>query len=451
VTSAGHPHPGPAGHPHPGPAGHPHPGSAGHPHPGPAGHPHPGSAGHPHPAGDPPSGQAPAGSRGALLAIFLTVVVDVLALAMVYPLIPFYAGHFHASDLQIGALFACYPACTLIAGPPMARLSDRFGRRPVLILSQVGTLIGLLIFGTAQSLPFLFLGRIIDGLTAGNLTVAQAYVTDVTAPENRTRAFALIGLAFGFGFLVGPAGSGWLANRYGYEVPALTAAALSAVSVVISTLFVREPARRESMSVNRSKALTRFFREPGARAHLLELFAYAFAFAQLMSGLGLFLAARFGYDVRETGYVFAFAGLIGGLTLGGIRRVAKRMGEAKLARYGFIGMALGYAGLAWAFDRPMLLAATAVGAIGGAVVRPAVTTLLTTSVGPGEHAEALGVAQSLNAFAQMTGSLCAGAILGAGHVRGWALVAGASALLGLVFGRSARSKVTNQELPKGLA
>lgn len=394
-------------------------------------------------------------TRRPLLAIFLTVLVDVLALTLILPLLPFYARHFHASELQVGALFACFSACQLVSGPALGRLSDRIGRRPVLIMSQVGTLAGLLVLGFAQSLPMLFLGRMLDGATAGNLSIAQAYITDVTRPEERTRSYALIGIAFGFGFLVGPAASGLLAKHYGFGAPPLVAAGLSALSIVLTATLVHEPPKRAAIGVDRSSALARLFRLPAPRAHLLELFAYAFAFSQLTSGLGLFLAARLGYDVDQAGYVFAFSGLVGGLAQGGIGRVAKRLGEAKLARFGFLAMAAGYALLAIAFDVPMLLVATAIGALGGAVTRPAVTTLLTTSVDPSAHGEALGVSQSLTSVGQVLGPLCAGALLRAGHVRGWALLAGASALLGLVFGRGARGdtdgKVTNQELPGGLA
>lgn len=386
-----------------------------------------------------------------LLAIFLTVLVDVLALTLILPLLPFYARHFEASEIEVGALFACFAACQLFSGPALGRLSDRIGRRPVLIMSQIGTLIGLLVLGTANSLPMLFLGRIIDGATAGNLSIAQAYITDVTRPEERTKSYALIGIAFGFGFLVGPAASGFLAKHYGFQAPPLVAAGLSAISVVLTYALVKEAPRRAPLAVNRTSALGRLFRRAKPRAHLLEMFAYAFSFSQLTSGLALFLAARLGYDVDRAGYVFAFSGLIGGLAQGGIGRVAKRLGEARLARVGFVAMAIGYGLLSVAFGVPMLLLATAIGAFGGAVTRPAVTTLLTTSVDPSEHGEALGVSQSLTSVAQVVGPLLAGVLLHAGYVRGWALLAGASALLGLWFGRGARARATNAESSARLA
>jgi len=400
---------------------------------------------------DQPEAAAPAVAGRPLLAIFLTVLVDVLALTLILPLLPFYARHFQASELQVGALFACFSACQLVSGPALGRLSDRIGRRPVLLMSQAGTLVGLLVLGAANSLWMLFLGRIIDGATAGNLSIAQAYITDVTRPEDRTKSYALIGIAFGFGFLVGPAASGLLAKAYGFHAPPLVAAGLSALSILLTAVMVKDPPKRARISVDRTSALGRLLRAPAPRAHLLELFAYAFSFSQLTSGLGLFLAARLDYDVEHVGYIFAFSGLIGGLAQGGIGRVARRFGEAKLARFGFLAMAVGYASLAQAYNLPVLLLATAIGALGGAVTRPAVTTLLTTSVDPSAHGEALGVSQSLTSAAQVLGPLSAGLLLGAGHVRGWALLAGASALLGLLFARTARPRVTNEESPPRLA
>src|SRR5436190_23849314 len=165
-----------------------------------------------------------------LLSIFLIVLVDVLGLTIILPLLPFYAESFGATPAVVGLLVSAYALCQLIAGPPLGHLSDRVGRRPVLLVSQIGTCIGFIMLGFAQTLWLVFLARIIDGLTAGNLTVAQAYISDVTEPQNRAKAFGLIGVAFSLGFLVGPALSGFLA-QYSNQYPILAAAALSFTSI----------------------------------------------------------------------------------------------------------------------------------------------------------------------------------------------------------------------------
>src|SRR5687768_3458908 len=138
--------------------------------------------------------------RSPLGPIFLIVLVDVLALTIMIPLLPFYSTEFGASPVMVGMLFAVFSACQLVSGPILGNLSDRFGRKPLLLISQAGMLVSLLVLAFANSLTMLFIGRIISGTTAGNLTIAQAYITDHTRPENRTRAFGVIGIAFGLGF-----------------------------------------------------------------------------------------------------------------------------------------------------------------------------------------------------------------------------------------------------------
>src|SRR5437870_10332692 len=154
--------------------------------------------------------------RGSpLLPIFLIVMVDVLGLTIILPLLPFYAEHFGASPALVGLLVSTYAACQLVAGPLLGQMSDRMGRRPLLLVSQMGTFVGFLILAWAQALWIVFLARIIEGLTAGNLSLAQAYISDVTRPEERAKSFGIIGVAFGIGFLIGPAISGYL-SRFGY-------------------------------------------------------------------------------------------------------------------------------------------------------------------------------------------------------------------------------------------
>src|SRR5258708_36410296 len=148
--------------------------------------------------------------KSPLLPIFLIVMVDVLGLTIMLPLLPFYAEHFGASPTVVGLLVSTFALSQLIAGPVLGQISDRVGRKPVLTVSQMGTFAGFLVLAYAPNLFFVFLARIIDGLTAGNLSIAQAYIADVTTPKERARAFAVIGIAFGIGFLIGPGAPGYL-------------------------------------------------------------------------------------------------------------------------------------------------------------------------------------------------------------------------------------------------
>jgi len=373
--------------------------------------------------------------RSPLLPIFLTVFVDVLGLTLVLPLLPFYAVHFGASPLVVGCLAATYAVCQLVSGPILGRISDKVGRKPTLVVSQLGTFVGFLVLGFANSLWMLFASRIIDGATAGNLSIAQAYISDSTKPEERTKAFGLIGIAFGTGFLIGPAVSGLLAKKYTFAAPAYAAAGLSFLSIVLTTTMLpNEPGKGKSSAPRRSLAFGRFFSQPVPRRRLLEFFAFTASFSTLIGGLALYLRARFNFDVERTGYVYALSGLIGAVIQGGIiGRLARRLGEAKLSLVGFSAMALGYLFLGAANSLPALGMMVAVGAFGSAVTRPALTTLVTKSVGADEQGAVLGVSQSLSGISQILGPIVAGFLIGEGRLGAYGLVAGSAALVGALL------------------
>ena len=234
--------------------------------------------------------------RSPLLPIFLIVCVDVLGFTIILPLLPFYAEHFGASPTTVGLLVSTYAFCQLIAGPMLGRISDRVGRRPLLLVSQMGTFIGFLILAFADSLWMVFLSRIIDGLTAGNLSLAQAYISDVTEPENRAKSFGLIGIAFGMGFLVGPGVSGFLA-QFSYQYPIFAAAGLSFTSILCTYFLLpsSKPAPEEAGTAKRLTILDwrnylRYFRRPGLAPLLWQFLAFAFAFSTFMTGFALFAA-----------------------------------------------------------------------------------------------------------------------------------------------------------------
>jgi MFS transporter, DHA1 family, tetracycline resistance protein len=388
---------------------------------------------------DPPSSS---GWAKPLVPIFATVLVDVLALTLILPLLPFLAQHHGASPLVVGLLFASFSACQLVSGPILGRLSDRHGRKPVLMVSQVGTALGLLMMGLSDRLEWLFVGRMLDGLTAGNLSIAQAYIADVTRPEHRTKSFGLIGIAFGLGFLIGPAASGLLAARHGFHAPLFAAAGLSAFSVVLTgVLLPKTPpvsastnergASAAHASADRRAGAFSALRNPAARGRLAELFFYVASFSVLTSGLGLFLQRRFDFGVEETGWVFAFAGLVGALAQGGIGRIVRRLGEARLSVVGLTMVIVGMATVSVAGSLALLLVAVAIHGLGSAVVRPTLTTLLTTSVGEGERGVSLGVHQSLSSAAQTAGPLVAGALIASGALATWAWASAVLAALAL--------------------
>jgi MFS family permease len=387
-------------------------------------------------------------------------MVDILGLTIMLPLLPFYAEHFGASPGVVGLLVSAYALCQLLAGPVLGQISDHLGRKPVLLVSQVGTCIGFLVLAWAPNLFFVFLARIIDGLTAGNLSVAQAYIADVTAPKERARAFAVIGIAFGIGFLVGPGVSGYLSAHYGYHLPILCAAALSLSSILGTTFLLparpplpegAEPGDAPAAPGGRRLRLldwgayAAYFRKPVLGGLLAEFFLFTFAFATFTAGFALFAERRFTWNgvpfgPKQVGYVFTYSGFLGILVQSAMRQGAlvRKLGEVRLVTLGFLSAAAGYALLGFSFGIGLLLVAASFASFGNGVLRPALTSLITQQVSRSEQGVVLGLNQSLLSVAQIVGPAIAGALIDRGLLTWWALWAALITAAALVLNRRAR-------------
>jgi MFS transporter, DHA1 family, tetracycline resistance protein len=352
-----------------------------------------------------------------------------------------------ASPSTVGMLVAVYAVCQLVAGPLLGRLSDRFGRKPLLIVSQIGTLIGFIVLAFATTLPIVFLSRIIDGITAGNLSLAQAYISDVTEPEKRAKSFGVIGIAFGLGFLLGPAVSGFL-SQFGYSYPIFAAAGLSFTSIMATTfLLPGNPPRPAGASVGDAgpggqrlsvlewNEYAGYFRRPLLSPLLLKFFSYVFSFAIFMGGFALFAERRYTWNghpfgPKEVGYVFAFSGLIGGTLQGGaLGLLVRRIGEKPLLAASLLASSIGYIVLGYAYTVPILLLSASVSAFGG-IARPVVTSLVTQVAGRREQGTVLGLTQSLTSIAMITGPVIAGVLIQHQLLAIWALTAAAVAAAG---------------------
>ena len=401
--------------------------------------------------------------RSPLLAIFLIVAVDVLGLTIMIPLLPFYAEKMGASPTQVGWLIGIYAACQLFSGPLLGRLSDDMGRKPLLLVSQAGTFTGFLITAFAPSLWVLFMARAIDGCTAGNLSLAQAYISDVTRPEDRAKSFGIIGIAFGLGFLIGPAISGLLA-KWDYRYPIFAAAALSATSILTTYLLlppvtpggIRSGAGAGSpgpggkrLSLIQWGAYMEYFRQPALATKLWQFLCFTFGFAMFIAGMPLVLERRLTwagvpFGPSQVGYTWAFAGLLGICLQGpALGRLVKRFGERALNRAGFMGYVGGYALLAFCHSIPMLALATLVTSIGG-LVRPTLTSLITQATPREEQGVVLGLTQSLNSVALIIAPPLGGFLIERGWLTAWGLAASAIAVVGLMLaGGSAEEPQVN--------
>ena len=350
-----------------------------------------------------------------LLLIFLTVFIDMVGFGIVIPVLPLYAEHFHATPYEIGWLTGIYSGMQIIFVPILGRLSDRFGRRPVLIVSLFGTAIGFLIMGWASSLPLLFAARIIDGASGGNISTAQAYIADVSTPENRSRAMGLIGAAFGLGFTFGPM-IGGVMSHISYGAPFYFAAALAALNVVLIYFILPESLSAEHRSQPHDRTrMVEIFRHGHGRLFGTIVVTYFFTisgFAIMTTLFALFTEKHFGFSARETGYLFGFIGIISVILQGGlIGRLIRTFGETNLARSGLFLLALALAVLPFVPTIPMLLLVCAALAIANGLTTPTLNGLASQMIDRGWQGRALGLMQSASALGRLLGPLLGGWLL----------------------------------------
>ena len=353
--------------------------------------------------------------RSPLIVIFTTVFIDLVGFGIVIPVLPFYAEGtaFNATPRTVGLLFASYSIMQLIFSPILGGLSDKHGRRPVLLLSIIGTGIGFLILGMATTLWMLFIGRILDGITGGNISTAQAYIADITTEENRAKGMGLIGAAFGLGFIFGPAIGGIL-SHWGIHVPFFFAAALCFANATLlfftlpETVTADHPAKHSAAGGRSLGHVIASLKQPKLAYVLVIYFLFIVAFSIMTTSFSLYTMFRFGYDAQHTGYLFAYVGLIAVIIQGGlIGRLVKRFGEIPLVIFGalcfaislfavpFVGPAAGGLGA--------LLLGGGVFSMGNSLATPALTSLASKSVGPAQQGVVLGVTQSTASLARAVG------------------------------------------------
>ena len=357
------------------------------------------------------------GRGSPLLPIFLIVFIDLVGFGIIIPLLPLYAASFDATPTVVGVLLASYSLAQMVATPYLGALSDKYGRRPILLISQVGTVVSFILLGVANSLPLLFAARVLDGISGGNISTAQAYISDVTEERDRAKAFGLIGAAFGIGFIVGPALGGFLGRNGNYAAPAYAAAAIALVSLVLTLVMLpesRPPERRTEVRKPRILDVAGF-REAfgiGQLGLLLPIFfAFNLAQAGFQSMFALFAQARLDFGVRETGYVLAYVGLLAVLLQGGaIGPIVKRWGERPTMRVGLLFAVAGLVASAWAPSWPLLLLTLAPLAIGLSIATPTLNSLLTHESPAHAYARILGLSQSIAALARVVGPLIAGVV-----------------------------------------
>jgi DHA1 family tetracycline resistance protein-like MFS transporter len=373
-----------------------------------------------------------------LINIFIVVFVDLLGFGLILPLLPYFAETFGATPLVIGLIVASYAAASLVGAPLMGRLSDRYGRRPVLLLSVAGTFIGYLLLGLAQPIgtyfanlfdsqavnafiiSVLFISRMIDGFTGGNITVAQAYISDVTDETNRSRGLGIIGSAFGLGFIIGPAVGGLL-SRWGYNLPAFAAAGLAFLNLISIFFFLPESLTVEQREANMNqqrpaftlKALINALNRPKVGPLLLVRFFVMLAFAMFQAIFALFAQHKLNLSSQSTGLVLTYIGLYSVLVQGvGIGLLTKRFTDNTIIITSLWMMFLGFVVWSLTPNLPVMLLAILPLSGGGWIVNTIITSAITKAVSPEEIGGMLGISTSLESITRVISPTIGGVLFG---------------------------------------
>lgn len=368
-----------------------------------------------------------------LLVIYLTVFVNLVGFGIIIPLLPFYAETFGASPVTIGLLFAVFSVAQLFAAPVLGSLSDRFGRRPVLIFSLIGTVISFAMLAVAQSLTMLFAARVIDGLSGGNITTARAYIADVTEPAERAKAFGFLGAAFGMGFIVGPGLAGLFAH-ISYTAPIWAAAFVTLLAVAMAWFWLPETVHRGSaVAVSPWRALPEVLGRPRLRPLLIADFVYWASFAACTTTFALFASRRFGFDVTHTGYVLAGFGVLGVLVQAGlVGLVVSVLGVLRTFLVGLVIAAAGWGCVALSSSVPMFLLALIPAGVGVSLCNATIVTLISHSGSKEEQGTVQGAAGALESLGRAMGPVLShGALQRFGE--GSAYAGAATVFFGTVF------------------
>lgn len=353
--------------------------------------------------------------RRTLTFVILTVFLDLLGAGILIPILPYLVRQFRSDAFTVGMLSVSFSLAQFVAAPLLGALSDRIGRRPVLLFSILGSAGGYFLFGWAGSLWVMYLARIIDGITGGNISTAMAAIADVSKPEDRAKNFGLIGMAFGFGFIIGPVLGGVL-SKISLQAPAYGAAVIALITAAFGFFAFPEtlPVERRNAKgaeLNPLRPIAAAFARPEMRTLLLALFFLNFAFAGLQTNFSNFTMDRFQFTADQNAWVFAFIGVMVAVMQGGVvRRLIPIFGESKLALAGFGLFTAGFLLLAASWIPWWIYPAVGLIAVGSSFTNPTLNAMVSRRAGPSEQGSILGTTQSVLSLTRVFGPLWAGMV-----------------------------------------
>jgi multidrug resistance protein len=355
---------------------------------------------------------APTAPRSPLGLIFLTLFIDMLGFGIVIPVLPLYAegSRIGATPAQLAWIVGIYSLLQLVCAPLFGKWSDRIGRKPVLVLSILGTAVGFVVLGAATTVWMLILGRILDGASGGNISTAMACIADVTTKETRSRNMGLVGAAFGLGFMLGPAIGGVLSKHFGLATPFYFAAGLALLNALLVWLRLPETLTAESRERARQRATIGEVFHSGRAGMISAILASQLAsvtgFSIMTALFALYCEKRFGYDTAQVGYILAYVGLLGVLFQGGLlRRLLKKPIEKELAVIGAVVLALSMAALPFTHTLGVLLVVCFGISLGNSFVTPTLNGLASRSTDAHCQGRLLGLMQSAGSLGRFLGPM----------------------------------------------
>lgn len=365
---------------------------------------------------------SPTSLRGdrRLWIIFLIIFINMLGFGIILPLMPYYVESMGAGPFTVGLISATYSLFQLLSAPILGELSDKFGRRPVLLFSIGGTALSFAILGIANSIPLLFLSRLIDGASGGNISTAQAYIADITTKENRTSGMGMMMAAFSLGFVLGPAIGGGL-SVYGYAVPALVAGAVALIATILTYFFLPEsrkptlqPSTRRMKKIFDVRDFYDALTHPDVGLYLTVSFLVMFAFSLMQGTFALFTEHTLHLTARDNGILFAFLGVIGVvMQLFLLKRILRVVSESHAIIISMLCMATSFALMVIHISIPMLYLSVALLAFGNSINGPVLAGVISKKSSAEEQGNIAGMSQSVGSMARLLGPLFGTYVYGA--------------------------------------
>jgi MFS transporter, DHA1 family, tetracycline resistance protein len=366
-----------------------------------------------------------------LIPILGITFVDIIGFSILIPMMPYFVVHFGASPFVVGVIIATFQICQLLSAPLWGNISDRIGRKFVLVTSQIGATIGWTMLAFAPTLPWVFVARIVEGVSGGNIGITQAYVADLVAPKERARAFSYIGATFGAGMVFGPVIGGVLFARYGFKAPFLAAAAFELLTLALTLLFVPESRHKEKRSEHvglRETLLS--FRRPSVAGVLLQRLALSLGLYGWYAVIALYLQRQLGFTLVRTDFYFAaFAVVSVFMNAAMVGGVSRRTGNRRMSNVGLASLLAGFVLSAFVHSIAALIGVLLLFSFGSALAQNGITALISNAVREREQGTVLSTASSLDSLSGIVAPLMSTALLGAA---GPAFAGSASAVFALV-------------------